>query len=176
MERIVIVGPTGCGKTTLACALVEKTGARFTDLDDLYWRPGWQIVPPAEFLSAVRVATDGTGWILAGNYSSTQDIIWPRADSVIWLDYSFPRVFGQLLWRSIRRVIDRTLVCNGNRETIGKLLSGDSILAWLFKSYGKKKRELDGKFSRPEDYPHIHHFIRLKNPAQTRAFLESLPP
>ena len=164
MNRIVIIGATGSGKTTLANALAEKHGMSFTDLDDLYWQPGWLETPPADFRAAVDHATAAPRWIIAGNYSAVRDLTWGRADTLIWLDYSFPRVLWQLLRRSAHRVCDRTLICNGNRETLRKLLSRDSIIVWLFTSFAKRRRDHAALFRDNRAYLNIKLLIHIKNP------------
>ena len=171
MNRIVIIGATGSGKTTLANALAEKHGMPFTDLDDLYWQPGWLETPPADFRAAVDHATAAPRWIIAGNYSAVRDLTWGRADTLIWLDYSFHRVLWQLLRRSLRRVSDRNLICNGNRETWRKLLSRDSIIVWLFTSFAKRRRDHAALFRDATPYPNIKTLIHLKNPAEARQAL-----
>jgi adenylate kinase family enzyme len=171
LERIVIIGATGSGKSTLAAALAAKLRLPFTDLDDLYWQPGWIETPPADFRAAVDAATSAPQWIIAGNYSAVRDLTWGRADTLIWLDYGFPRVLWQLLRRSVRRVCDRTLICNGNRETLGKLLSRDSIVVWLFTSFAKRRRDHAAIFNDSRPYPGIKTLIRLKNPEQARHLL-----
>lgn len=101
-SRINVVGTTGSGKTTAAKLLAKRLGLPRIELDALFWKPDWGETPDEEFLPAVDEATRGDRWVLDGNYSRTRSIVWPRVDTIIWLDYSFPRVFGQLLRRTIR--------------------------------------------------------------------------
>lgn len=175
MEKVVIIGPSGSGKTTLAFNLAAKLDARAIDLDDLYWRPGWEIAPTDEFRAATAAATNTPRWVAAGNYTAIRDIVWAQTDTLIWLDYSLTRTFNQLARRSLMRVWDKKPICNGNTETLGKTFSNDGVLYWLLRSYFPKRRENLDTFAHPERYPNIRNFIRLRHPAETQALLDSLP-
>ena len=89
-QGIVVVGATGCGKSTLAERLARHLGLDFIELDGLFWKPGWVESSKAEFRARVDAATRAPGWVLAGNYGMCRDIVWPRAEAVIWLDYRNP--------------------------------------------------------------------------------------
>lgn len=41
MERILIIGSPGAGKSTLSRELARRTGLPVHHLDRLYWNPGW---------------------------------------------------------------------------------------------------------------------------------------
>jgi len=94
MERIMIVGNGGTGKTTLAIRLGELTGLPVVHLDRLFWRPGWKSVEPAEFDRLLEEEVARERWIIDGNYNRTMETRLRRADTVIWLD--FPRIVA--LW------------------------------------------------------------------------------
>lgn len=172
MEKVVIIGPSGSGKTTLAFNLAAKLDARAIDLDDLYWRPGWKIAPTDEFRAAAAAATNAPRWVAAGNYTAIRDIVWGKADTLIWLDYSLPRTFAQLARRSLTRIIDKQPICNGNTETLGKTFSDDGILYWMLRTYRTQRQDNAGIFAHPERHPGIRHFIRLRHPAETQALLD----
>jgi adenylate kinase family enzyme len=40
-KRIVVIGTTSSGKSTLAKQLAEKIGGDYIELDALYWEPNW---------------------------------------------------------------------------------------------------------------------------------------
>jgi len=73
------------------------------EIDAMAWRPNWEMTPRDELRVLVDTATQGDDWVIDGNYSAVREIVWPKLDTAIWLDYRFPRVFGQLLLRTIRR-------------------------------------------------------------------------
>jgi adenylate kinase family enzyme len=91
MKRIIVVGTSGCGKTTLANNLSKALGIPCIDLDDHYWLPGWQKRNTEEFYTIIEELTKGKLWIISGNYSEVRHLTWARCDTVIWLDYSMLR-------------------------------------------------------------------------------------
>ncbi len=95
LARVVVVGSSCAGKTTLARSLARRSRVPHTELDSLYWGPGWTPVPPEEFRSRVRDVAAEPSWIVDGNYSVVRDIVWSRATALIWLGLSFPLVFSR---------------------------------------------------------------------------------
>ena len=116
-KRIVVVGVTSSGKSTLAKQLAEKLDLGFVELDALHWEPNWQQADPFVFRERVEKATRPNGWVVAGNYSIVRDIVWSRAEAIIWLDYPLHIVFWRLLMRTIRRGWTQEELWNGNHET-----------------------------------------------------------
>jgi adenylate kinase family enzyme len=180
MRRIVIVGPTGSGKTTFGRKLAARLNLPVTDLDDLHWLPGWVERPRDEFFALAEAAAGPEAWVIVGNYSKTRPLIWPRAEAVIWLDYPFPRVFWQLLRRSILRAIDKNPICNGNTESWRQFFSKKSIMLWLFSSYRRVRSNYAAIFSgevSPFDAggktPKIT-YIRFESPAAAESWLQKL--
>jgi adenylate kinase family enzyme len=177
MQRIVILGPTGSGKTTFGHKLAAKLGLTPVDLDDLHWKPAsegaWQQRTTEEMLVLAEAAAAGEKWVIMGNYSKVKDVIWPRADAIIWLNYPFPRVFWQLLRRSVMRAIDKNPICNGNTESWRLMFSKKSIIVWLFQSYWKLEKRYSEAFEGAGKNPSVS-YIRLKSPRETEAFLQSL--
>lgn len=172
-RRIVVVGTTGSGKTTTARRLAERLGYPHIELDALHWEPNWTPAPVEMFRDRVRQAIKGACWIVDGNYSVVRDILWPAADSIIWLDYPMPVILGRLLRRTVRRSLRREELWNGNREhLIRALFSTDSILLWALRTYRRRRREYPELFRRPE-YRHLR-IIRLRSPRQTEAWLAML--
>jgi adenylate kinase family enzyme len=174
-KHIVVVGATGCGKSTLAERLARKLHLDFIELDALYWKPDWIGSDSEEFREKVDTATRSPGWALAGNYSVTRDIVWPRADAVIWLDYPFFLILGRLLHRIWVRWRTQELMWGTNRETFWvhfKLWSKDSLVNWLFQTYWRRKRTYPQFFALPE---HAHlEVIRFKHPREMEAWFDLL--
>jgi adenylate kinase family enzyme len=103
MERVVILGPGGAGKTELATGIARQTGLPVVHLDPLFWRHGWTPAPPAESQRDFVAAIAGERWILDGNFLSAvpEDARFERADTVIFLD--LPRT--TCLWRVLKRLV-----------------------------------------------------------------------
>src|SRR5438046_608443 len=119
LQRVAIVGATGSGKTSLAGALVRRLALTHIELDALFWEPGWQKTPRDVFRARVERALAAEAWVTDGNYRVVRDLIWRRATALIWLDYSLPLVLWRLAQRTVRRVAQREVLWNGNRERVG---------------------------------------------------------
>jgi adenylate kinase family enzyme len=174
-RRFVVIGTTGSGKSTLAEQLADKLGLDFIELDALNWGPNW--TPAGDELLRARAeeATRSPGWVVAGNYGATRPVTWPRAEAVIWLDYSLWVIFWRLLRRTWQRVVYKEELWNGNREHVWtqlKLWSDDSLFRWLFKTYWRRKREYPLLFAMPE-YLHLCIF-HFKSPNQAQDWLTNL--
>jgi adenylate kinase family enzyme len=98
-RRILVVGISGAGKTTLSQRLAAATGLPLIHLDREHWRPGWVEPPRAEWRARVAELAAGDAWIMDGNYGGTFDLRLPRADSVVWLDYGRFRSMARALRR-----------------------------------------------------------------------------
>ncbi|MCX7750264.1 MAG: AAA family ATPase [Candidatus Bipolaricaulota bacterium] len=172
-RRISVVGTTGAGKTTLGRALAEGLGVPFIELDALAWLPGWTGRPVPELRALVEERTAAPAWVVDGNYSAVRDIVWARADTVVWLDYPFWRVFLQLLRRTLRRSLRREELWSGNRETLRQaFLSRESILLWAIRTHRRRRREYAGLLARPE---HAHlTVIRLRSPQEAWRWLSGV--
>ena len=173
--RLVVIGTTSSGKSTLAEKLSQRLALDFVELDALYWQPNWVGTPNDEFAAKVDNATHGDRWVVAGNYSRTRPITWPRAQAIIWLDYPFLTVFWRLITRTIRRNLTREELWGTNTDRFWihfKLWSDESLVKWLFKTYWRRKREIPTLFELPE-YQHLD-LIHFKTPKETDAWLKSL--
>ena len=173
-RRIVIIGTTGTGKSHLGRQLRDRLGLSLVELDELYWLPGWAARDDADFLARVDAATAGSAWIVVGNYRRTWPITWRRADTIIWLDHGFVRSFGRLLAPCIRRVVSRESICNGNRESWGKVFcSRDSILLWFLRHYRSNRARFGAIFTAPGEWAGPH-FLRSRSPRELNRLVETL--
>lgn len=172
-SRIVVLGATGSGKTTFAEEIGQRLGLPHIELDALHWNANWTPADKQEFQSRIIRALVGEQWVVDGNYSVARDLIWSRATTLVWLDYSFPRTFWRLARRTVRRIATRETLWSDNRESVrSAFFSSDSIFFWLFKSYWKMRREYPVLFKQPE-YAHleVRHF---RSPQEARVWLQNL--
>ena len=102
MERVMVIGCGGAGKSTLARKLGEKTGLPVVHLDQIFWEPGnWQHLEKEEFDRRLMLEMEKPRWILDGNFNRTMELRLAACDTVIYLDY--PRIVCLKNW--IGRVI-----------------------------------------------------------------------
>ena len=172
-RRIVVVGTSGAGKTTFAAAIARARGIPHVELDSLHWEPGWREAAPAVFRARVAVAVAAPAWVVDGNYQPVRDLIWPRADTVVWLDFTLPVILRRVLARTVGRALRRTELWNGNRESLRTaFLSRDSIVLWALTTYRRRRREYPRLLAAPA---HAHlHVVRLRTPRAAAAWLARL--
>jgi len=172
-SRLLIVGTSAAGKSTLGEHLAKALGYPWIDLDPLYWHTDWTPKPGEHFVELVKTATEQPQWVISGNYGSVREHLWPRAEVVIWLNYSFVIVLYRVLKRTLRRVFNREVLWHGNRESFRmSFLSKNSIILWVVTTYHRRRRQLatlryDGSF------PHLA-WIELRHPSEAQALLIAL--
>ncbi len=174
MKRIVVIGTTGTGKTTLASRMATRLGYPHFELDAFFWEPKWTEAETPVFRERVAKALEGEFWVVDGNYTSRAiDLIWPRADTLVWLDYSLPVTIWRLVARTLRRVVTQEELWSGNRERLWtQLFTNQSLLLWALKSFGQHKRTFPILFSQPE-YKHLT-IVRHRFPSETQEWLDKI--
>lgn len=171
-QRINVVGTSGVGKTTLARRLNRQLGLPHVELDALYWQPGWLEPSPQAFRQQVTTALSGPRWVVDGNYSIARDIIWGRADTIIWLDYPLPLILWQVTTRTVRRAARQEILWQGNREEWRRFFSRDSMVLWVLRTYRRRRRQYQALFADPA---HAHLMkVRLSRPRDKEIWLASL--
>jgi adenylate kinase family enzyme len=173
LERIVVIGSSCAGKTTFAVRLARTLGHPQTDLDELFWGPNWQAKPLDEFRRLTEQVASCERWVVSGNYSDVRAILWPRATTVIWLNFGLPVVLWRALTRTVRRVATRETLWHGNRESFRRsLLSRESILVWVVSTFRTRRRQFAAlRASNP--YPHLS-WVELDRPADAERFVRLL--
>ena len=151
----------------------------FVELDALAWGPNWTLVPVESFKERVARAVEGESWVIDGSYAGrgARDLVWSRADTVIWLDPPLRAIFARLFQRALRRSQsgEELWPGTGNRETYrSQFLSRESLFWWALKTHWRRRRELPLVLARPE-YAHlvVHRFRR---PADADAWLRTAKP
>jgi adenylate kinase family enzyme len=171
MERVVVVGACGSGKTTVGRALAARIGAPFVELDALHHGPAWSVRPT--FSQDVELATRAPRWVVDGNYSGERDMIWSRADTVVWIDLPLWLVEYQVIRRSLLRWIARTELWHGNREA-GPLdwLDREHPIRWAWKRHPEYRVQYAALFG-DAALSHLRR-VRLRSRAEVRHFLEGV--
>ena len=173
--RVVVVGSSGAGKTSLARRLAAQLGVPHIELDALHFAEDWIEVPDAVFAQRIDAATASGGWVIDGNYSAvTQGLVWPRAHAVVWLDYPFRICAWRLLRRTVLRSARREELWHGNRESWRmSFASRDSILLWLLRNFRRRRRDFDVAMHDPV---HAHlTSVRLRSPRETESWMAGIP-
>ena len=176
MRRVSVVGTSGVGKSTLSRTLAGALDADFLELDSVFHQAGWVPLPREEFRRRVAAVVAGERWVIDGNYTSqVKDLVWARADTVVWLDLPRRTVMRRIIWRSFRRAAARTELWNGNRERWRNFFSMDkeeSVIAWAWQTHAATRTKLEAAMADPEN-SHLR-FVRLTSPAAVRRFLSGV--
>jgi adenylate kinase family enzyme len=170
--KIVIKGSSAAGKTTLAVDVARRLSLTHIELDGLHHGPNWSAPTPDAFRIQVLAEIERSGgrWVVDGNYDSKlEDAVIGLADAIVWLDLPLYVKFCRLWSRTIGRIVSRTELWNGNRETWqGAFFSRDSIFVWLVRAHRRHRREWPAKFGGDP------RFIRLRSSTEAEQWLESL--
>lgn len=166
-RRILLIGVTGSGKSTLARALQARHGIPAIDVDALAWRPGWVKAPQGEFVAAAARVAATDSWVLDSAWSAIRPVVLPRVELIVGLDLPRWLSLARLVRRTLRRVITQERVCGDNTESWRSVFSRDSIVAWHFRSFANKRRQLD----RWEADPGLAPVLRLSSPAEVDQWL-----
>ena len=166
MERVMIIGSPGAGKSTLARELARRTGLPLHHLDQLYWKPGWVEPEREQWAGAVARLASEQRWVIEGNYGGTLQLRLARADTVI--DLALPA------WLCLARVVRRSLASWGRvRPDMGA--GCPERPSWEFFSYtatfpwrGRRRiaERIQGYGGR---------YVRLSSQAQVDHFVKGLP-
>src|SRR5688572_6356798 len=101
MKRVLVIGPGGAGKSTLARQLGQLLNIEVKHLDKFFWKPGWTETSKEEWLKKVTELASGDSWIMDGNFGGTLELRVKYCDTIIFLD--MPRLL--CLWRITKRCV-----------------------------------------------------------------------
>ena len=172
-ERILVLGRTGSGKTTLARELSARLGVPHVELDALYFGPDLSTVPLPVLRQRAGHAIAGERWVIDGNKKALRDLVWPRADTVVWLDYPF----AVSVWRLAKRMLWRTSVlkerasgAEGRSGLPRQLLAAARGVLTALRSHRGQRRQYPLLFAEPQNQ-HLA-VVRLRSPRATQRWLQ----
>jgi adenylate kinase family enzyme len=166
MQRVLVIGSPGAGKSTLSFEVARRTGLPLIHLDQHAWLPGWIELDREEWKAQLRELVAGDRWLIDGNYGGSLGYRLTRADTVIDLDLPMPLCVARLAKRIITthgRV--RADMADGCPEQLdwGFLLY-TARFPWTHRArINERLAAFQGRV------------IRLNSPAEVRRFLASLP-
>lgn len=164
MQRILVIGSGGAGKSTVANALGLRLRLPVVHLDAHYWHPGWVPTPSDEWHAHVATLIAHEAWVIDGNYGGTMDLRLAACDTVVLLD--LPRF--TCLWRIVKRAIrfrgrSRPDMTPGCPER----LSWDFV--WWVLSYPSSRRP--DVLKRLAALPPTTRVVRLRNDREVATFV-----
>jgi adenylate kinase family enzyme len=118
-------------------------------------------------------------WVIDGNYRKVvvDGPVWQRADTVVWLDLPRRTVMRQITARTLRRMVRREELWNGNRELLRDLWARDpdkSIIRWSWVHHAKYQERYRSAMTSPS-LAHLD-FVRLTSHGEAERWLRTLAP
>lgn len=165
--KIIIIGSSGTGKSTLSRELGQVLKLPIYHLDAYFWKPGWVQTPYEEWVDFNKTLVMKDEWIIDGYYGRTLDIRMQAADVIIFMDLS--------PWITTYRVLKRRIQYQG--KTRSDLNEGcpESIdweflkLGWNFRR-DKRPRIIEKLMNQSEE----KKIIIVKKPKEARLILNEL--
>jgi adenylate kinase family enzyme len=104
MQRVLVMGCSGSGKSTFARALAKKLALPFVSIDGIYWQPGWQEPNLDVFSLKMTRETEKPAWVMDGNYMTrgAGEFRRARAEAVFWFDLPRWICMASVIARSAR--------------------------------------------------------------------------
>ncbi len=170
MRRVLVIGQSGSGKSTAAARLSSVLGVPHIELDALFHGTGW--VPNDRFVTDLDRITASGDWVVDGNYSVARDLLWGRADTVVWLDLPRAVTVRRALLRTLQRAAVRAELWNGNRERLRTVLRASHPIRWTWSTHGLHRAEYEARLIDPR-WSHLD-VVRLRDAVAVKSWLAGL--
>jgi adenylate kinase family enzyme len=177
LRRVVVVGSSGSGKTTMASKISKALGAPLLEMDAVMHADGWNSASDEAFRRTLGEFATGDSWVIDGNYTGhgVAEAVWPRADTFVWLDPPKGVVMGRVIRRTLRRMVTREKLWNGLTEPLSNLYKRDpyeNIIVWTWTRF-EGTRETFARASGDGSWAHAAVY-RLRSKGDVARFLDSL--
>jgi len=172
-RRIHVTGISGSGKTTVAGRIAGRLGIPHIELDALHWQPRWQEPELEAFRQQVAAALAPEAWVLEGNYRKVHDLVWSRAQQVIFLDLPLALTLWRLMRRTVGRSLRNEVLWAGNRENLWTtFFTRESLIYYAL----RVRKRLKQRFEQDRQDPNLRHieFLRLSSDREISAYIQSL--
>lgn len=128
------------------------------------------------FRARVATAIKGDVWVVDGNYraAGVLELVWARADTVVWLDYPLHITLSRLFRRIVARIRDGTELWpgTGNRETVrNAFFQRDPLLWFALRTHRGRRQRLAELAARPQ-FAHLE-IHRFRDPGDAERWLEA---
>jgi adenylate kinase family enzyme len=167
MERIIVIGNCGAGKTIFSKKLNEILKLNLIHLDPLFYQNADKLPTPQEWEELINNLIKEDKWIIDGNYPSTIKIRLKRADTVIFLDT--PR------YKSVWNITQRFFI--NKFGLIPKETPTNSKFRYLFQTYKRvcrMNRKRKGKYYKDLNHLDKQKLFVFKSQKQSQIFLDNL--
>jgi len=171
-SRLLVTGLPGSGKTSVAMTLAQTLGVRHVEVDRLYYGPRFATRP--DFLVELDRAISADEWCLDDfGAPESRDLLWDRADTIVWLDLPYGIAFVRAVRRTWRRLRTHEEVLPGCYE---------SWLGWgrpyhpVFFSltrHGRERRKMEKRLADPR-WQHLR-VVRLRSRREVEQLLGPVP-
>ena len=168
MQRVLVIGSSGAGKSTFARHLGEATGLPVIHLDSVYWKAGWVESDKEEWRDKVAEIVTGDRWVIDGNYSGTLEMRLAACDTVIFLDLSrfvcMWRIFKRGLTYRGRTRPDMAAGCDEKMPDL-------EFIKWTWQYPTRSRPKVLRRLAKVEERVWV---VRITSQNQAQAFLRSL--
>jgi adenylate kinase family enzyme len=77
VKRILVLGFSGAGRSTVARELGNRLGIETMHLDSHYWQPNWISTPPEAWDEKLKTLLERESWAMDVNYPASLPLIVP---------------------------------------------------------------------------------------------------